>query len=459
MNEILIFTTSITFLLIITLLWTRHSKPSTDLMLVAERNVSWVVAVFSVTVAWTWAPALLVSSQKSYELGVAGFFWFAIPNVFALIFFFFLIRKMRAINPQGYTLPEFIEHRMGASTHKIYIVTIFLVQIYAIVINLLGSTYVLSHMTGLERSVLLPSIMLVALIIASFRGLYSSVHVDLLKTIFIISLCIVFLLFLPEIFSGNSIQKQLMGKNNNGLDVFNLKTMLTYGIPTAISLFAAISIDQQQWQRGFSIQSDNSLKRVYIFAFVFFTIIMIMMAVPGFVASTYLHRVENTQIVTFYIMDLLFPKWVVFGLMLMILVSLVAVISAALCASASIFYIDIYKKNWDKDNSSKPIRWFMVLFITIAAFVVFIPDLQIIWLQMFVGSFRSALIVPTVMALFITDINQKSRSILTKSIIVGMMGGPIIYILGLSTNTPELYAIGSLFPLATTTIGYMVSRK
>ena len=35
----------------------------------------------SIAASWIWAPALFVSVQLAYEKGIAGIFWFTIPNV------------------------------------------------------------------------------------------------------------------------------------------------------------------------------------------------------------------------------------------------------------------------------------------------------------------------------------------------------------------------------------------
>src|SRR5688500_13180794 len=124
-------------------------------MLVGERKIGFLVGAFTVAVSWTWAPALLVSTQKSYEFGLSGFVWFAVPNVIAVLYYYILIKQMRQINEEGYTLPEYVNKKAGKGSHLIYISAIFLIQLYAIVVNTLGSLFILEYLTGIEKVILI----------------------------------------------------------------------------------------------------------------------------------------------------------------------------------------------------------------------------------------------------------------------------------------------------------------
>jgi Na+/proline symporter len=210
--------------------WSILRKKSIETFLVSGRRVPGILGLLTVAVAWTWAPALLVSSQKSYELGLAGFLWFSIPNVAAIMIFYFLSKRMHKINRKGYTLPEFIRSRTRTSD-KFYIITIFLVQIYAIIINLIGSSLILQSMTGLPNYVIIPSIAVVALLIVSAKGLFSSLGLDYFKSALIIVLGILFSLIISRF-----IPSSLVGQKGTGMNILDPFTVLAFGIPTAIYL-------------------------------------------------------------------------------------------------------------------------------------------------------------------------------------------------------------------------------
>ena len=91
--------------------------------LVAGREVPWTIGSFSIAASWIWAPALFVSVQKAYELGLPGIFWFTAPNILALVIFAFLAPKVRSKIPGGYTLPDWIRYRLDdKKLHAIYMI-------------------------------------------------------------------------------------------------------------------------------------------------------------------------------------------------------------------------------------------------------------------------------------------------------------------------------------------------
>src|SRR6266545_3135545 len=110
---------------------------SKDGFLVAGRNVGWLLGGFSIAASWIWAPALFVSVQMAYQKGLAGIFWFTVPNILSLTIFAFLAPRIRAQLPQGYTLPQYIHHRFGTSRiHRMYLFPFFFYQLMAVTVQL-----------------------------------------------------------------------------------------------------------------------------------------------------------------------------------------------------------------------------------------------------------------------------------------------------------------------------------
>ena len=65
---------------------------------VGHRNMGMVVSAMSIAATWIWAPALFTSAEKAYSNGIAGLFWFLVPNILCLILFIPFARKI----PAGY---------------------------------------------------------------------------------------------------------------------------------------------------------------------------------------------------------------------------------------------------------------------------------------------------------------------------------------------------------------------
>src|SRR5438067_8744705 len=90
--------------------------------LLANRKVGWLLGGFSIAASWIWAPALFVSVQLAYQKGLAGLFWFTVPNILSLTIFALLAPRIRSRMPAGYTLPEYVKERFRTRrVHRMYL--------------------------------------------------------------------------------------------------------------------------------------------------------------------------------------------------------------------------------------------------------------------------------------------------------------------------------------------------
>jgi Na+/proline symporter len=116
-------------MILITYFFTRWKKHNTkEGFLVAERKVSWWLGGPSIAASWIWAGALFVSIQMSYEKGLAGIFWFTLPNILALILFAIWAPKIKEKFPKGYTLPQWIKEKYKSKKTSFFISCAFLFQ-------------------------------------------------------------------------------------------------------------------------------------------------------------------------------------------------------------------------------------------------------------------------------------------------------------------------------------------
>ena len=88
--------------------------------------MNWWLGATSIAASWIWAPALFISTQVSYQIGLPGIFWFTVPNVIALLLYIAFAPRIREKLPYGYTLPQWILHRLQSErVHKIYLFPYF----------------------------------------------------------------------------------------------------------------------------------------------------------------------------------------------------------------------------------------------------------------------------------------------------------------------------------------------
>ena len=96
------------------LVWfgTRPDKTA-EQHLVAERRVGVWAGALSIAATWIWAPAIFVCSQKSFEQGLAGIFWFTVPNVICFFTFIPVVLRARRLMSNSYSLPDFMRERFA----------------------------------------------------------------------------------------------------------------------------------------------------------------------------------------------------------------------------------------------------------------------------------------------------------------------------------------------------------
>ena len=97
---------------------------------VGHRNMGMVVSAMSIAATWIWAPALFTSAEKAYSNGIAGLFWFLVPNILCLILFIPFARKIRRDMPDGITLSGYMHKKYKSEPVK----RVYLFQLTALTI-------------------------------------------------------------------------------------------------------------------------------------------------------------------------------------------------------------------------------------------------------------------------------------------------------------------------------------
>jgi Na+/proline symporter len=91
----------------------RQGTQSGEAFLVVNRDIPWWLGGPSIAASWTWAVALMISVQMAYQQGLAGVFWFTVPNIAAVLIYIWLGPQIRRKLPEGYSLPEWMHARFG----------------------------------------------------------------------------------------------------------------------------------------------------------------------------------------------------------------------------------------------------------------------------------------------------------------------------------------------------------
>ncbi len=437
--------------------------------LVSNKSVSFPLSAISPGIAWVWAPALFVSSQRAYQQGIAGLLWFSIPNALCLAIFAFLAVRMLAVYPQGTTLPEFMGMRFGSRMETLFSVSITVVQGYAVIVNLTAAILLLGLVTGMSRDtlVLILGTMMVTLSMA--RGIRSSFVADCLKAGMVLMVLVIIVplivghegVGLSGIWDGHGGNT---GKFTSLLDGDGWTVAWTFGIPLAISLWAGVIIDQQQWQRAFSTRKGIVLPSWLLAGVVFLTVPLALGAL-GLIAANpeFGIQVKQPQLSGFQTVNHFLPTAGVVAFTLMIVAGLVAAGASALNAFSSIGAISLWKRHAPNASDGELLtvsRVSMVALVAVGMYVAHLPSVQIVYLVLLIGAFRGSLMIPTILALFWSRLSEKWTF---AGILTGMVVGVTLFLYGNSQKDANIASFGILVPvvitLAACTLGTWLSSR
>ncbi|MBU0547597.1 MAG: hypothetical protein KJ710_06710, partial [Candidatus Omnitrophica bacterium] len=425
--------------------------------LVSNRSITFISGALSIAAAWIWAPALFIASQKAFESGLPGVFWFSIPNALALVLIGIFATKLKSYKPDGFTLPEFIKIRLGKRNHLLFIIIILIVQLYSLTLHLTATNLVLTKFTSYSKEALIILLAMTFYILAVVRGIRSSIFADIVKILFII---VIVLVIMPVVIMKNGgIQTVLHGLNVKSTNIFDPTIFLTFGISVSISLLTAAVIDQQLWQRAFSIKKGNE-KKAFILGSIIFFIIPLGLSCFGFLAAAKDLVPKSNQLVGYEIIASSLPFIGVALFVFTIILTMIAAGSSALCAVSSICAVDIYGTYLNKASTEKQRlkvgRISIILILVIATLIAFIPNIQLLYLLLLIGAIRSALLAPTFFAIF-------KKNLSSQGTFYGMLGGIIIglpvFVYGSLAKKPLISSAGSLLTLLTSFIIVILFNK
>lgn len=402
---------------------------------------------------------MFTAAEKAYTQGLAGMFWFVVPNILTMILFAFFANKMRTIRPVGWTFSDYIREKYSKRAHNMFLVESFGLQICSLAVQLLAGATIFHKITGLPFFTTTLILSIIPLCYSMTNGIRGSVITDFAKMGFI---AIVLLLGLPIMTANVGLGTLIHGLGgitgdySHLFDTTGTAVMLSFGLPTTIGLLSGTFGDQMFWQRVFCVKQDK-VKRTMISAAFIFGIVPTSLACFGLFAAGAGLDIADTQLVNVGAVIAFLPRWFLYLFFIMILAGLISTVDSIFCAVSSVAGHDVVMRLSDgkADGESVTIngktyssiniaRIVMVIVCVLAIAVANIPGLTITYLFLFYGTLRSSVMLPTIFA-----INGKSmteRGIfygILASIVIGL---PIFAFGNLNGNVPMIVA-GSLLTI------------
>ncbi|MEK9157944.1 MAG: hypothetical protein AAB638_02045 [Patescibacteria group bacterium] len=439
-----------------------HTKAG---FLLANRKVDWVLGGFTIASSWIWAPALFVSVQVAYQMGLAGIFWFTLPNILALAIFAFLAPKIRQQLPEGYTFTQYIKYRLESKrVHKVFLFPYFLYQLMAVVVQLFAGGSLLSLLTGIPLIVIMPILTFIVLVYILISGFLASVVTDFVQLglIYIIGIVI---LPMAWIAGGgfSAIGAGFHGIQNIG-SMFDPGVAFSFGIVTAIGLIAGSISDQSNWQRAFAIKEGQVVK-AFVLGSILFGIVPIALSTLGFLAvnpalNITLPAGVDVSMIGVQTVATLLPFWAVSLFVVMLLAGLSSALDAGLSAASSLWVTDVVKTK-DDNKAVRAARWSMVgtalLGLAVSIGALYIPGFGLKQLWWIFNTIAACIMVPTVLSLYWDRLSEQG---VFWGVLVSFFVGIPLFIYSNIIDKPVWIVASSLLIVAISTLfAILIPRK
>ena len=412
-----------------TLLLTKKGNNG-DSFHVGNRKMGAVRSAMSVAATWIWAPALFTSAEKAYSNGFAGLFWFLVPNVLCLLLFIPFAKKIRREMPNGITLSGYMHEKYKSkAVRNVYLFQLTGLSILSTAVQLLAGGPILSLVTGLPLWVMTIVLAVIAFSYASISGIKASVLTDVIQMLFLLLACAIFVPWALKLNGGMSAINiaGITGEYGSIFSGKGLEVFLSFGLPTAIGLFAGPFGDQCFWQRAFAVDK-NKIGKAFSLGAIFFAVVPLSMGILGFIAASTGFVPQSAGRVNFELIQAIFPAWVIVPFMFMLISGLLSTVDSNLCAMASLT-TDI-----SNDKTSKTSKIAMVILLVLGVAIANIPGLTVTHMFLFYCTFRATTMLPTMLTLM--NIKLKASGVVSGIISALVVGLPI-------------FAYGNIYGIAT----------
>jgi len=367
--------------------------------LVADRKIGWLQSGFSVAATWIWAPALFVATLKAYTQGIAGLFWFTVPNIACLLIFTYFAIKVREMCPKGFTLSSFMRDKYSDRVQNLYLIELMGLALCQFAVQLLAGGAVIAYLTGLDFFIITLILSVTALSYSFISGVRASILTDYWQMWFILVVVVVVVPWIVIESGGWSVVMDgIGGKSGEYSNPFNAEVAYSFGIVVTIGLLAGPFGDQSFWQRTFATKKKE-IKKAFICSALVFGIVPIFTGLIGFVAAG-LGIEGKPQLINIITAQMLLPTWVLLPFAFMLISGLVSTLDSALCSVSSLCGHDISNKKTTFTYSD--MRWAkigMVLLAIGGLIIANIPDMKILYLFLFYGTLRASTLIPTVLTI------------------------------------------------------------
>ncbi len=428
--------------------------------LVADRAVGSWSGAFSMAVTWIWAPAIFVCSQKSYEQGLAGIFWFTLPNIVCFLTFVPVALKVRRMMPSCYSLPDLIWQRFGGDrpSHLAFLLIVLGTTLTGIISNSLAGGLLMHSLAGTDQTQTIAAFAAIALFYSIWRGLPASIVTDVIQMALI--LVVAFVLVPWTVLAAGGLSSLTPGISglHGSANILDPWILYSFGLPATIGLISGPICDQMFYQRAMAAKQD-AIRATFIKGGLLFGLVPITLCLFGFIAANPLYasslQADDPQLIAVRVVEHFLPHWTLYGFAIMVLCGLSSTLDSAYCSAGSLFSVDVYRRYINPsatDNQMLRASQFGMLVIGCAGtFIAILPGVKLLWIFLIYGTLAAAGLFPALLSLYWPTVTARATFIgVTMAIAFGLP----LSIYANVTESPHLIVLSTL---GTAALGLLVT--
>jgi len=440
------------FLITVVVYW--HTVTGTEQLLAAGRNVGVIAGTATILATWIAPPAILISSQVSYQMGLSGLFWFIIPNVLALVIFAKVAPKIKKSLPNGYTINQLFRDR-SRRLYAVVTVLTFLTAFISFVSSVVGGASFLVFFADLSHRQAVVLVLGIILSYSLISGLSSSIITDVVQVIVLV----VFIAVLVPwtISTGNGIETTINQVAAGSLTEIFTPPALWFGINISIVLLGAPFVSQFIWQRVFAIK-EKELSRSFLYSGVVFFFMLMGLASLGLLAAgSEQITVEDPLLVSYQVMDTSLPASVSIFTFMILVAALLSTGDSALVACGSILTVDFANELLGVEvNQRVYMRVAMVVVALITLISTFLPFSFLDWVLLN-APIAIVVTVPVIAMLYCK--REPSSNVLFYAMSGSFIVGFPVYFYGTLTTNAAIEVVGLVLQAIIVTIPILFNIK
>lgn len=428
---------------------------STGDFLVAGRRIGLGFGVSSIIASWTWAMAVMMCSAQAYTYGVSGLWWFTIPNGLAIVAVIPFGIYLRKNMPSGYTLSQFIYHRFKGNMplYFIFIASMIFGCFSMALVNLKGTSVVMSTIYGMDWRVVPIIAGLVVIIYVAIGGMWNSAFAAMIQT---------FLITIPAAIVVMAVFNKVGGPGAV-IDAISVQqpaefrqwyyphTAFAFGVTLALGLLSNTISDQSFWERIWAVKTKY-VGRVFLWAGAWFYGIPVCLGTLGLVGLAMGLNLEThlmgdaTAVGPYVVANIGLPIWLTILFSIAVLMACLSTLDAAFIGTSCVTSVDIVKRINPNVADNVLLGWtrFAVAAVGLASIGVILTGVDFVTIVLVTYALKTSILIPLVMSVFWNKVN--SNGILWGILSAIIIGMPVYFIIGEFAGTIIITAISTLVP-------------